>query len=146
MVDSLSFLEGSWIIKATNFPMWTSKKRKNPTIVYNKLSEQPPKFLDTVRYETKYSTKKIIGIDTYHSNKFIWRGKGILKILKSEWSILELTETILVIRFERSLVTPAGIDILVRDNVEVSDSKQFILESLKDGILKKEEIEYLIWL
>ncbi|WP_271491399.1 hypothetical protein [Enterococcus sp. 5H] len=146
MVESLSLLEGSWIIKGTDFPMWASKKRKNPMITYKKISNNPTKFLDTVKYETKSKSKQIDGIDTYSTTKFIWRGKGILKVLKSEWSILVLTERILVIRFERSLVTPAGIDILVRDNVEVDDPKQFILESLKDGILKKEEIECLIWL
>lgn len=146
VLDSGSMLEGCWRIKGTNFPMWISKKRKNPTITYTKLSNHPATFLDTVRYEVKNKSKKIVGIDTHCSNKFIWRGKGILKFLKSKWTILELTETILVIRFERSLLTPAGIDILVRDNAEFSDPKEFILTSLKEGIVTEEELERLIWL
>lgn len=147
MVDTLSMLEGRWLIKGTNFPMWTSKKRKNPTITYTKLSKYPSKFLDTVSYELNNKPKKIVGIDTYDSNRFVWRGKGILKLLKSEWSILELTETLLVIKFERSLLTPAGIDILIKDHGEMdSDSQQFILASLKDRGLAKEELEHLTWL
>ncbi|MGX7149585.1 hypothetical protein [Enterococcus ureasiticus] len=140
-------LEGRWIIRGTNFPLWLSKKRSDPTIQYEKLKNHPLEFLDIVTYKNNNGQqKKIIGIDTYKQNHFVWRGKGLLTILSSKWSILTITETILVIKFERSFLTPAGIDILIREGIDIDDPKQFILDSFEDYSLTSNELDSLVWL
>ncbi|EOH97143.1 hypothetical protein UAW_01625 [Enterococcus haemoperoxidus ATCC BAA-382] len=140
-------LEGRWIIRGTNFPLWLSKKRSDPTIQYEKSENSPLKFLDIVTYNNnRGQQKKIIGIDTYKQNHFVWRGKGLLAILSSKWSILTVTETILVIKFDRSFLTPAGIDILVREGIDIDDPKQFILDCFEQYSLTASELNSLVWL
>lgn len=147
MENSPELLEGEWIIRGTNFPLWLSNKRSNPTIKYEKLKNSPLTFLDTVSYKNKKKQQKqIIGLDTYKQNRFIWRGRGFLKILSSKWSVLTVTDTILVIKFERSFLTPAGIDILVRKGIELDDPKQFILSSFEQYTITTSEFDSLVWL
>ncbi|MFD1901973.1 hypothetical protein GQR36_21740 [Enterococcus termitis] len=81
------------------------QKRLAPMIAYEYLSDTPLTFLDIVSYKNRQGkTKTIVGIDTWREEAFVWRGKGLLRILKSNWSILALTKTILVIRFEPTLL------------------------------------------
>ncbi|OJG56137.1 hypothetical protein [Enterococcus haemoperoxidus] len=103
--------------------------------------------MDIVTYNNnRGQQKKIIGIDTYKQNHFVWRGKGLLAILSSKWSILTVTETILVIKFDRSFLTPAGIDILVREGIDIDDPKQFILDCFEQYSLTASELNSLVWL
>jgi hypothetical protein len=124
----------TWHIAATTFPMWTSVKCQYPTITYELLQEAPLKLIDTVRYTRKAKRKQICGIDTWTESGFTWRGKGILAFLKSKWSIVYLDDHCLVIRFERSLVTPAGIDALVAQ----PQMKPSSLDLTKCGLTAKE--------
>lgn len=147
MENSPERLEGRWIIRGTNFPLWLSKKRSDPTIQYEKSKNSPLKFLDIVTYKNnKGQQKKIIGIDTYKQNHFVWRGRGLLKILSSKWSILTITDAILVIKFERSFLTPAGIDVLVQEGITIDDPKQVILDSFEQYSLTHGELNSLVWL
>ncbi|EOH95677.1 hypothetical protein UAY_03103 [Enterococcus moraviensis ATCC BAA-383] len=147
MANALHLLEGRWIIRGTTFPLWLSQKRHNPTIKYEKLENDPLQFLDIVNYQNaKGQTKEIIGIDTYKQNHFIWRGRGLLRFLSSKWSVLAVTDIILVIKFERSLVTPAGIDVLVRENSTLADPKQLLSTSLAQYALTVNEFDRLVWL
>lgn len=147
MDHSLALLEGRWVIRGTNFPLWLSKKRSHPTIQYKTLANDPLTFLDIVHYKNnKGRLKEIIGVDTLKNNRFIWRGRGILNILSSTWSVLAITDTILVIKFEQSFVTPAGIDILVREHANIADPKELVSTSLDQYSLTPSEFEQLVWL
>ncbi|MFD2308191.1 hypothetical protein [Enterococcus termitis] len=147
MENIAELLAGRWVIKGTTFPMWLSKKRLAPMIAYEYLSDTPLTFLDIVSYKNRQGkTKTIVGIDTWREEAFVWRGKGLLRILKSNWSILALTKTILVIRFEPTLFTPAGIDVLVRQDAPIDHPEQLIKDSPKKYALKSSEVEGLVWL
>lgn len=140
-------LSGNWFIKGTTFPLWLSGKRRQPMISYKLLSVDPLVFLDTVCYKNQQGkSKTIIGKDTWKQNTFVWRGAGILKVLSSRWSILALTETILVIKFERSFLTPAGIDVLVKESAQINEIKQVIADSPQRYGLDLDEVERLAWL
>ena len=138
-------LEGTWTIIATNFPMWTTGKRTNPQITYKKIRQSPLKFKDTVCYKQKTQIKRIIGIDTFEEGIFSWRGSGFLKLLKSKWFILYIDEQLLVIQFEKSMVTPAGVDILLRSGSNQLIDKTFIEEKYKKKLAINGVTE-LIWL
>lgn len=105
-----------------------------PTITYEVLQEAPLKLIDTVRYTRKAKRKQICGIDRRTESGFTWQGRGGLAFLKSKWSIVYLDDHCLVIRFERSLVTPAGIDALVAQ----PQMKPSSLDLTKCGLTAKE--------
>jgi hypothetical protein len=115
-------LPGSWHIGATNFPMWLRGDRLNPTLTYQVRSEQPLKLLDTVTYTTPTGAQKSIsGVDTLRGEGsdragFVWRGRGILFAFSSHWTLEGVGPSgeFVVTRFSKSLVTPAGVDIMVR--------------------------------
>lgn len=146
MDDILKRIEGTWEIIATNFPMWTSGKNHNPQISYSKFSEDSSYLTDSVQFEKNAKIRKIIGTDLYQDGKFIWRGKGILKLLKSEWSVIYLSDDILMIQFKKSMVTPSGIDVLVRKESKI-DSRQEVTDILLNtNKVEKRMLDELLWL
>lgn len=138
-------LEGTWEIKATNFPMWLSNKRKNPRITYKQTEKQVVELLDLVEYEVNNKTKQIKGVDHVKDGKFIWRGLGILRILSSRWQVVTIKGDVLVIRFEKSLMTPAGVDILVKKGSKVPNLQQRVSANHEGFGLTAEEKETLRW-
>ncbi|MHC5227745.1 hypothetical protein ACYSNW_05630 [Enterococcus sp. LJL99] len=145
MADYENGLEGTWHIIATTFPMWTSGNRIHPQITYEKMKSSPLTFKDTVCYKQKNRLKTIIGIDTLEENEFIWRGAGLLKLLKSKWTVIYIDEQVLIIKFAKSLVTPAGVDILINENTNVTINQTYIQEKYQ-AYLSKELFAELTWL
>lgn len=140
-------LPGRWVIKATNFPLWLSDKRHQPTITYGLVANNPLTFSDLVDYRTnKDKVKSIVGIDTATTTGFEWRGNGILKLLSSRWEIVYLDECLLIIRFEKSLLTPAGVDVLLRECSEIENLNDIIKGALETYQLTEAEFQSLSWL
>lgn len=148
MEKTVRDIQGKWLIQASNFPMWLSGKRLNPSITYQGIPDESEKLLDVVEYQKRNGKRKsIVGIDTVVQKGFEWRGKGILKLLRSRWSVAGMSETILVIRFEASLVTPAGVDVLIKDDTQrKTDLKEILANSLEEFGLTSEEFASLTWL
>lgn len=148
MEKTVRDIQGKWLIQASNFPMWLSGKRLNPSITYQAIPDESEKLLDLVEYQKRNGKRKsIVGIDTVVQKGFEWRGKGILKLLRSRWSVAGMNETILVIRFEASLVTPAGVDVLIKDDTQKkTDLKEILANSLEEFGLTSEEFDSLTWL
>lgn len=138
-------LSGTWLIKGTTFPLWLSNKRSTPRITYRVLEKEPLKLLDLVEYEKKGQTKQIKGVDYQEEKGFLWRGNGLLKALKSRWEVVTIKGDVLVIRFEPSLVTPEGVDILVREGVVVSDLAKLVIQHFDVFGLTAEEVRRIQW-
>ena len=135
MVDWYTQLDGTWEIKGTNFPMWLTDKRKNPRITYKRTEKNAVELLDLVEYEANGKTKQIRGMDRLVGGQFIWRGIGIMKI-KGD---------VLVIRFEKTFVTPAGVDILIRRGSRSPNLRERVLEHYKSFGLTDKERDTLQW-
>lgn len=146
MIERYSKLEGTWEIKATTFPMWLSGKRKQPRITYKLTNKTRVEFLDIVEYEVKGHTKKIRGLDCLKKGRFIWRGLGLLKILSSQWEVVTMKDDILIIRFEKSLLTPSGIDILVRKGKNITDFQDKVEYTYENIGLRAEEKVKIKWI
>lgn len=138
-------LEGKWLIKGTTFPLWLTPKRKFPRITYRLLNKNPLKLLDLVTYEKNGKTKMIRGIDEYKHPEFVWRGVGLLKVLSSRWQVVTLKGDVLVIRFEKSLVTPAGVDLLIRSGAKIPRLRERVMENYESFGLTLEERNALEW-
>lgn len=139
-------LPGVWHIQATNFPMWLSGKRKAPSITYGLLSSSPLVLSDLVEYTNKRGkAKSIKGNDTFKRNEFEWRGQGLLKLLSSRWRVLHIQPGLLLIQFEKSLFTPAGIDILADENMG-TEWKDELLASPDSFGISRDQLQGLCWL
>ncbi|KFY00041.1 hypothetical protein V490_01509 [Pseudogymnoascus sp. VKM F-3557] len=117
-------ITGTWHVTHSTLPMW--KKARNVAITYAPLSEDAnPKLDDTVTYQnlTSPNLKTVSGIDTPAGDgAWSWRGKGWLMIASSHWQFLGYGEGgegaegegWAVTYFQKTLFTPAGIDIYSR--------------------------------
>jgi hypothetical protein len=111
-------LVGTWHIVETNFPMWLTGKKTQPTLNY-RAAERGLFVEDIVRYTERGRTKEIRGVDTVdpaNPAHFTWRGRGVLGLLTSEWYVVHLDRAagVLATYFEPTLFTPAGVDIAAR--------------------------------
>ncbi|PHK49040.1 hypothetical protein BTJ66_10475 [Staphylococcus edaphicus] len=139
-------MPGKWYIIGSTFKMWTSGKKTNPSITYSILNSDPLKILDKVQYQSKGKTKSIVGYDTLKKGLFIWRGKGMLKPFTSEWETLYIDSDILIIKFSSTLVTPSGLDVLLRDRQNAATYKKQLHAHPTSFNLKSETVQELKWL
>jgi len=118
----LTTLSGKWHIIQTDFPMWLSGKRTGPTFNYKLLDTEEPRLSDKVQFLKNGKEKSIKGVDypvNTTNTEFVWRGKGLLHILKSKWGILCIDEkqNWAIIYFEKTLFTPKGYDVIGRNKL-----------------------------
>jgi hypothetical protein len=136
-------LAGTWFIISTNFPMWLKGDKQSPSFKYSVINRNEKKVLaDEVSYYQDGKLKYIRGFDVpdTEKNSFIWRGKGLLSLLKSEWKIRIMNEEEgwAVIWFSKTFFTPEGVDVISREKVIGPQLLDHIKEQmLEDSILKR---------
>ncbi|MCW3084195.1 MAG: hypothetical protein JWP12_1561 [Bacteroidetes bacterium] len=141
----LTQIVGTWFIIGTNFPMWLKGDKQSPSFTYTVTQHKGKEvLLDEVKYLKKGKTKTITGYDRADETKqnaFVWRGKGLLAIAKSNWEIklIDPQGNWVVIWFSKTLFTPEGIDIISRrqqlDEATLLEIKNKITQ---DPVLKKQ--------
>lgn len=110
-------LVGTWYIVRTNFPMWLGGANSHPTLNYARIEGAGDDVLsDLVRYRRKGADKQIAGVDRQdpaRSCHFTWRGNGLLRLLRSDWYVVDLDREaqVAAIFFTKTLFTPAGLDV-----------------------------------
>lgn len=135
-------LAGTWHIVCSSFPMWQGGRRTDATFTYGPLpsgSSGAPRMSDDVSYRTGRGRQRHIrGVDsrltTRPGSVYRWRGRGVLAALSSQWEVCEMgaDDAWAVIVFSRSLVTPAGADVVVR--ADRLDDPAVIEEALEAGV------------
>ena len=115
-------LPGRWTVKATNFPMWLSGERRDPAFEYVMLRADPLVLADEVTYtEADGKTKSIRGVDRWNGSGFTWKMNGLRGMfVKSRWEIAGIRQGLVVLRFEKSVVTPAGVDVIVAEGLDAT--------------------------
>lgn len=147
--DLARILPGAWRITATNFPLWLGGQRVKPVLTYELLSSDPLALTDVVHYETAEGTAKTIaGVDREHGGEFRWRGRGLLRLVASRWRVVGVDEEsgVLAIRYSKTLVTPAGIDVAVREGSDVGDGRSVVAAKAAAFGLTLEDFASLTWL
>lgn len=135
---TLNSLEGRWYINLSNFPMWLKGDKTSPTFNYAVIQKPGGAVLsDSVEYFQHGKTKSINGIDfpqDKNNTVFVWRGKGLLKLLKSKWQILyfDAENQWAIIYFEKTLFTPKGYDVISRNAKLTDEHANAVLEKLKE--------------
>jgi hypothetical protein len=140
-------LPGAWHISATNFPMWVDGSRRDPEFEYVLRDGEPVSFDDRVTYvDEKGRSRTIAGVDRWTGDHFVWRGGGVLGLLRSRWNITWLEEDVMVIHFEKSRVTPAGTDIAIRAGTQHPELRRRIAGDPIGFGLTIEQFASLTWL
>jgi hypothetical protein len=142
-------LPGRWRVLATTFPMWLSGRRLQPTFTYEVLPGSPLALNDVVSYRTRSgATRRIAGVDRFDAGTgmFTWRGRGALSVLASRWRVAHVSadRELVVLTFERSLVTPAGMDVIGRGEGERPDARQRVAAGMSAD--DRAEFDALSWL
>ena len=103
-------LPGTWTIAATNFPMWLAGDKLEPRFTYELISDEPLVLSDDVGYVQEGVEKHILGQDTWRGDEFVWRGRKLLRLVASHWTVAGISDdgTLAVIHFSKSLATPSG--------------------------------------
>jgi len=143
-----SSLHGKWYVTHSTLPMW--KSNRNVTITYTPLPNNVEVLDDLVEYQPLKSNKhkKVEGYDTPDAKvcaAYSWRGKGLLKIASSHWQVLGYggeDDGWCVTYFQKTLFTPAGIDIYARRKGGLSAE---LLERIRNEIknIKDHSVERL---
>jgi hypothetical protein len=144
-----TILPGTWAVRATNFPMWLTRERTTPRFTYELAGENPLTLRDDVSYLTEDGVEKhILGVDKWVRDGFVWRGKGPLKVARSRWTVAGADDasSVLAIRFEKTLFTPAGIDVLVKEGVELPELRSLVARNTEQFGLSAEDFASLTWL
>lgn len=142
------FLPGTWTIRATNFPFWLSGERIDGRLNYELVSAEPLVLSDVVTYSKPDGTaKRIVGVDRWTGEGFVWRGKGVLSILSSKWTVTGASDDleIVAIHYEKSRVTPAGIDIIAREGHAAEEARSLVATRTDQFGLTAEQFATLSW-
>tara|TARA_R110002124_G_scaffold75917_2_gene203514 strand:+ start:196 stop:717 length:522 start_codon:yes stop_codon:yes gene_type:complete len=142
-------LPGAWTLRATNFPMWVDGTRHNPEFSYESVEGDELTLTDTVSYTTRTGeVKTIIGTDRLRGDEFVWRGQGWLKVLTSHWQVVGADDNFdtMVLRFSKSRLTPAGIDVLTRVDSDVPAVRSAVAHATDKFGLSAEDFASLTWL
>ena len=120
------WMSGTWHVTHSTLPMW--KNNRNVTITYkplDRIENGVYQLDDIVKYQPLKADniKTIVGVDTQSTQSpgaWDWRGKGWLKLITSHWEVLGYGKTDAgtpwaVTFFQKTLFTPAGIDIYSKD-------------------------------
>ncbi|KAG0146684.1 hypothetical protein CROQUDRAFT_106965 [Cronartium quercuum f. sp. fusiforme G11] len=150
----------TWFVVASTLPMW--KGKKNITITYSPIEGQPKEvFSDLIEYHSDLSAspssprKQIRGIDrpdwpessSQDQVRWKWRGKGLLKIASSRWQPMGFhfdsaseahysdEPDWVITYFEKTLFTPAGIDIYAQTSAGIAeDLKQRLIKAVRQSV------------
>jgi hypothetical protein len=142
-------LPGSWLVAATNFPMWLTGEHVEPRLGYQVVGEHPLVLSHDVSYLTADGDEKhIVGRDTWDHDGFRRRGKGLLGAFGGRWTVSGASAdgTIVVIHLSKSLATPSGIDVLVREGAEVQEVRATVARATEEFGLSPEHFGSLSWL
>jgi len=142
-------LPGTWAVAATNFPMWLTGTKLRPQFSYNLVTRSPLVLDDDVVYlDEEGAPRQISGVDKWNGHGFTWRGKGVLRLFASHWTVAGLSadRSVAVIRFSKSLATPAGVDVIVRVGTDTSELRATIAHATEDFGLTPEDFASLSWL
>lgn len=146
----IQILPGTWHLRYSTFPMWQKEGVHSVTFNYTGVTHHSKSaLLDKVRYYKREELRTVTGYDhpdATDPNAFGWRGKGLLWFLQSRWRVEWMSDdrSAIIISFEKTIATPAGVDILTRGSGDVATlipqaqkviAERQLLSGLNDALL-----------
>lgn len=112
-------IEGRWYLQFTGNPLW--QKDEISTITFNYTLKHFGEELaldDKVEYNRNGKMRFRLGVDypvEGFEKTFKWKGKGINRFFRNRFEITFLEKEFMVLFFEKTITSPACIDIVTRD-------------------------------
>ncbi len=147
-MDVGALLPGTWRIAATNVPVWLDGSRLEPTFTFELVDTDPLVLADDLAFRTPdHEEKHILGRNVWRGDAFHARRGGILRLARGRWTVSGASAdgTIAAIRVDASTVRAAGVDILVRSEVERPELRTLIARDTVRYGLTLEEFASLSW-
>lgn len=144
----VSVLSGTWQLGASNLPDWLSGERRSPTVSYEPVPGRPLSLIHSVSYTSPDgNTTRISAIATWRRGVFIGRDRRLHKLFPSKWRVVGASgdEAIVVVRFAKTMATPAGINVLVRRDASVPNLRGVVAHEHANFGLSPEEFARLTW-
>jgi hypothetical protein len=137
-------LPGRWTVKATNLPMWLTGERRDPTLEYVTLRDEPLTLADEVSYlDADGSVKSVRGTDRWNGFGFTWKKTGLRgAFVRGRWEVAGIRQGLVVVRYEK----PAGVEVMVGEGVDASELRSIIAADPMSFGLTIEEFASLAWL
>lgn len=145
-------LEGGWTVAASNFPMWLEGNKTDPNFIYRvRPGTSPVELDDIVAYTQSGRRDTIEGTDTQDPSApahFTWRGNGLLAAFSSDWIVMAHgpDDRWLILYFTKTLVTPEGVDVIVKRPPLSAEDRESIQKLLASDPFLKERSRGLLWL
>lgn len=141
-------LPGTWVIAATNLPVWLTGERAEPRLTYDLVSREPLVLSHGVSFVSgEDDAKPEVWQDTFRDEQFVRRGKGLQRIVPSRWEVSGwgANGAVLALRYFAALKAPSGLDIVVRDSAQVPEIRALVAGSSEEFGLTPEEFGSLSW-
>ena len=141
-------LPGTWVIAATNLPVWLTGERAEPRLTYELVSREPLVLSHGVSFiSAEEDPQPEVWQDTFRDEQFVRRGKGLQRIVPSRWEVSGwgADGAVLALRYFAALRAPSGLDIVVRDSARVPEIRALVARSTEAFGLTPEEFGSLSW-
>jgi hypothetical protein len=146
--DLAAILPGTWNVRSTNSPLWLDSEHTSPRFTFTLQRESPLTLREDVSYLTAEGTEKhVFGVDKWGHDEFVRHGKGLRSLRRGRWSIVGANDasTVIAIRSHRTLVRHAGLEILVREGVDVAELRSLVARNTEQFGLSAEDFASLTW-
>lgn len=136
-------MPGRWTVKATNLPAWLTGERRDALLEFEVTGQDPLAVSSVLSFtDPEGKAKTIRARDRWNGSGFS-RG-GVLS--RSRWEVAGARQGLLVLRYEKSLATEAGVDVVVAEGVDATELRSVIAAAPASFGLTLEEFASLTWL
>jgi hypothetical protein len=136
-------IPGRWTIKATNIPAWLTGQRRDPLLEIDVVRENPLTLASTLSFTDEDGKQKSA------RTRDRWNGTGFTRgglFSRSRWEVAGARPGLMVLRYDKSLSTDAGVDVMVAENVDAGSLRSVVAADPGAVGLTLEEFASLTWL
>jgi hypothetical protein len=140
-------LPGRWTVKATNFPLWLGDRR-DATVEFGIQRETPLTLGVRFAYlDPDGKPKTVTSTDRWNGGGFSRRVRGLRGMAgRGRWEVAGAQAGVVVVRFEKTVASPSGLDVLVAEGADGSDLRARVAADPAAFGLRVEEFASLTWL
>lgn len=141
-------LPGTWRLEASNQSFWTSGRASSPRYHYAVTTADPLVVTEAIEFDAADGRHRVIrGTARFVRGEFVWRGDGIRKPVATRWKVAGTSPErgLLVVRFAKTAVMPAGLNVLVNEGVETIEARSAVAHYAEQLGISLEEFATLTW-
>lgn len=131
-------IEGRWYLQYTGSPFWQDDDISLISFNFSVLHKGEDLVLeDKVEYRKNGKMRFRLGYDypvESFERTFKWKGREINRFFRNRFEITILEQDYMVLFFEKTIISPASIDIVTRSKKIDEDLKNEIFEKIRNNV------------